>query len=370
MKILLTNFHQGCGGGHDTYIMTLSQEIAKYHEVTVAIPKTSLLAEQLKNCPGIQVFYSYFKPKLGRLFSVIREIKALRKLIREQDFDLIHVNGSGDHTYVILAILGLKRKPKIIFTKHNSLKLKWGAKFRAKHFCDTIIAVSHFTRQMYSPKLQKHIPIHVVQNGVDISYFSPILGEEAIRNRQKWQIPYNALVFGSIAGTPQYKGWWLLCEIVAKLQARINLPIYILLAGNKPPQSFIDRYVNANGIQDQVIFTGFIEDVRSIVSCFDVGFVLSYDIETISFACREMMAMAKPVIVSDYAALPENVTDEVDGWITKAKHIDDLADHVEDIVHQRYDLVQMGKRARQKAENQFSAESFLAATLQVYETIQ
>ena len=71
-------------------------------------------------------------------------------------------------------------------------------------------------------------------------------------------------------------------------------------------------------MQDRVIFVGLLDDVRPFLAALDLGFVLSSRVETISFACREMMAMGLPVVVTDVAGLPENVEDGVDGWIVPA----------------------------------------------------
>ena len=91
----------------------------------------------------------------------------------------------------------------------------------------------------------------------------------------------------------------------------------VLIAGEPPDEDPL-RYVESLGMQDRVIFVGLLDDVRPFLAALDLGFVLSSRVETISFACREMMAMGLPVVVTDVAGLPENVEDGVDGWIVPA----------------------------------------------------
>ncbi|WP_434524387.1 glycosyltransferase [Photorhabdus asymbiotica] len=70
-----------------------------------------------------------------------------------------------------------------------------------------------------------------------------------------------------------------------------------------------------------VEFTGYINDDREIINYMkntSVGFVLSTNCETISFACREMISCDLPVIVSDFGELSENIDHNVNGWSTKA----------------------------------------------------
>ena len=76
-----------------------------------------------------------------------------------------------------------------------------------------------------------------------------------------------------------------------------------------PPSAADLRRVEALGMTGAVVFTGLLRDVRPLLAAMDVGFVLSSRLETISFACREMMAAGRPVIVSDTGGLAENVTE-------------------------------------------------------------
>jgi len=47
MKILFTNYHEGYGGGHDTYISTLVLALAPEHTVALAAPETGHLYQKL-----------------------------------------------------------------------------------------------------------------------------------------------------------------------------------------------------------------------------------------------------------------------------------------------------------------------------------
>jgi L-malate glycosyltransferase len=111
---------------------------------------------------------------------------------------------------------------------------------------------------------------------------------------------------------------------------------------------------------------GFVEDVKSYIRAFDVGFVVSYAVETVSFACREMMAMGKPVIVTRYAGLPENIADGSDGWIVPPHDPPALAKTLAQILEERDALGAMGRRARAKAEREFSLHDFIDQTERVY----
>jgi glycosyltransferase involved in cell wall biosynthesis len=121
-------------------------------------------------------------------------------------------------------------------------------------------------------------------------------------------------------------------------------------------------------MKDNVIFTGFMDDVREAVSIADIGFVLSIGVETISFACREMMAMGKPVLVSDYAGLSENINHHHDGWIVQQKSTSQIQEFLQKI--KALDLNQYSDLAKQKAEKEFGLKDFFDKTIKLYRGLE
>jgi glycosyltransferase involved in cell wall biosynthesis len=100
------------------------------------------------------------------------------------------------------------------------------------------------------------------------------------------------------------------------------------------------------------------------VSIADIGFVLSIGVETISFACREMMAMGKPVLVSDYAGLSENIDNNQDGWIVKQKSTGQIQKFLQKI--DEIDLNKFSQLANKKAKQEFGLDLFISKTIKVY----
>ena len=141
-----------------------------------------------------------------------------------------------------------------------------------------------------------------------------------------------------------------------------------LLAGRPPSPASLAR-IEALGLTDQVCFAGLLDDVRPMVAAVDAGFVLSWDVETISFACREMMAMGKPVLVSDYAGLPENIEPGTDGWITPVRDVPRIAAAIQTMLSQRAALPAMGAAARRHALAEFGIERFVDHTEAVYQRL-
>jgi len=155
-------------------------------------------------------------------------------------------------------------------------------------------------------------------------------------------------------------------QAVASLPEGLRRQVAILIAG-KPPQDDELRQVEALRMTDAVVFTGLLRDARPLLSAIDVGFVLSSRVETISFACREMMAAGKPVFVSDTGGLAENVTEGSSGWIVLARSVARVAETLTEILENRILLDWMAAAARRKAVRDFSLEMFVRGTERVYD---
>ncbi|NID16323.1 glycosyltransferase [Luteibacter yeojuensis] len=367
MKLLFTNFHDGDGGGHTTYILGLARGLAARHEVHVAAPPGSRLNREARAIPGVTVLDQPFPNGLRRLRARSRARRQLAGYLRRERFDLVHVNGSADHRLLMSAARGLRPRPPVVLTKHNSKPMTGiGHAWRSRFGTDQVIAVCDFVRRQVMASPYARCRVATVFNGVDIGRFAPLAADPA--RRAGWLEPAAAgerLLIGSNAGTARYKGWMDLVEALALLARDQRARFRVVLAGGLPKADDLAR-VEALGLSAQVHFTGRLDDVRPMVAALDAGFVLSWDVETISFACREMMAMGKPVLVSDYAGLPENIRQGEDGWVVPARDREAIADALRRLLDERDALPAMGRAARRHAEAEFGMERFVDATEAVY----
>lgn len=365
MKLLYTNFHEGDGGGHTTYILALARALAARHEVHVAAPRRSRLLAEAGALPGVRTVAQAFPNGLARLPLRLWARHRLKKLLREHGFDVVHVNGSADHRLVLSAARGLKRRPKVVLTKHNSKPMTGlGHWWRARR-TDQVIAVCDYTLRQLQQSAYRRCRLRTVHNGIDVELYAPWPAELAAAQRRQWIGDPSALLLGSNAGTAAYKGWMDLVEGVALLPPELRTQVQVLIAG-KPPEAEARRRVAALGLGAQVHFTGLLADPRPMIAAIDLGFVLSYEVETISFACREMMAMGKPVLLTDYAGLPENIEVNSDGWLVPVRSPQAIADRLRQVLADRNVLVNMAWSARERALAEFGLQRFVERTETVY----
>lgn len=370
MKILYTNFHGAPGiGGHTSYILRLAEALAPRHDITVAVPPGSALDRLAPGIPGVKVVHRTFPNGLGRM---ARALKPMRELLRREKYDLVHVNGSADHRLTLLAAMGMGRnRPAVVFTKHNDIPIATlGAALRSRAGTDRVIAVCDFVAGELARTPYRRCGIATIPNGIDVDRFTPWGTEQSLASRHQWLAAgdRDTLLLGSNAGTDDYKGWIHLVRGLAQLPEPLRRRVKIVLAGSPPAQALQDEVVSL-GLAGQVAYAGRLDDVRPFLAAIDAGFVLSYRVETISFACREMMAMGKPVIVSRHGGLPENITPGADGWIVPEKDPAALAAWLREVLDGKFDLQSMGANARNKAQREFGLAPFVSRTEQVYREV-
>lgn len=364
MKILYTNFHPRNGGGHVTYIINLARALAADHEIVVATPGTSRLYRYAQNVPGVRVADMHFTTRLSSVFS---GRAALKRLIKTERFDVIHCNGSADHKQVMLATLGMARRPRVIFTKHNDHPLNsLGNTLRARLATDHVIAVSDYVRSLIEQSPYRQLPITTIRHGVDTNFFAP---PAACSEDKLHEIFFGAdwrgkLLLGSAGGTDFDKGWLDLVDAAGSLAPELKESIRILVAGDPPNEAKMAR-VRAAGMENQVVFPGLLDDVRAALASCHVGFVLSYR-EALSFACREMMAIGRPVLASNAGGLPENIKPGVDGWVVPVKDVAAIAEALKSMLADAAMVRRMGLAARETAVKTFNLHDFAQATLDVY----
>lgn len=351
MNILYTNFHSGFGGGHTTYILSLVNNTE--HNVFVACPPRSRLYKMLQSIGYERLFALTFPSKLQKLPETIKNTLTLKKIISENSIDIVHTNGSADNRMALYASWLGGKKFKVVFTKHNTLKVSGIiSKLRFNKFNDAIILVADTVAS--ASGLPDNPRFHVVEHGIDTMFWQK---KEEIKTGDKIRLVSNS-------GTTRNKGWIHLVEALELLPEDARNRFSVVLMGRQDP--FLNSVWNDVQKVCDIKYAGFLDDTRPELEEGDVGFVLSYK-EASSFATREMMSMALPVISSDFPASFNNITPET-GWITPIGDARAISGVLLDILRMPPEqLNAMKLAARQRAESVFSVSKMISDTNKVYD---
>ena len=353
MNILYTNFHRYDGGGHTTYILSLLKNSP--YNTFVACPPTSMLYVKLQEQGYKGLIPIEFPSKLKQWRRVIKSTLLLRKAIEEHSIDIMHTNGSNDNRMALYASLITRKKFKVVYTKHNTIRIKNPiSRLRMNRFNDAVIFVGDFIDYF---GLDRNYPrYHVIPNGINLEHWERKTSIET----------GHQITLISNAGASRHKGWHHMMEAIAGLTDEEKSRLTVVMLARHEEE--MEKELAEAGQICDFRFPGFLADVRPELERADIGFILSYK-EACSFACREMMAMSLPVITSDFMSLAREV-DSGCGWVTKMKDAASVRAVLRHILSMRPEEISaMKTAARRKAEANFSITGMLDATYAVYDSL-
>jgi len=118
-------------------------------------------------------------------------------------------------------------------------------------------------------------------------------------------------------------------------------------------------------VAERVVFAGRHDDVRPFLDAFDVFVHPSFE-EPFGLAITEAMAMRKPVVACDSGALPEIVSDGVDGLLVAPRSADAVAEAAGRVLSDGALALRLGGSARATVAARFVPSMQCAAAAALY----
>jgi len=164
-------------------------------------------------------------------------------------------------------------------------------------------------------------------------------------------------------------------EIIKGVRTLINAmkrlkDVELYIVGSGEALDELKKYVALSG-QDNIRFLGFKtgKELERIIDGSICVVVPSEWNETFGLTVIEAFARSKPVIVSDMGALPEIVTNSVDGFIFKSGDIEQLHDKLLWMAYHRNEAIEMGLMGYKKAINMFSSKRHYEEIMKIYKKL-
>jgi glycosyltransferase involved in cell wall biosynthesis len=306
---------------------------------------------------------TFFLARVGR-FS-LKANAALKRLVEaHRPRNLVSVN-LYPALYVVSATRWARHRPRIMGLM-NTTELRRGARWRRAFYTRVL---QHLDWTVYGCEMQRDAwlpadsPMRarssVIYNGVDVSKFSAAR-IDATGVRASYGIGENAFVVGSVGRLAPEKNQMPLIDAVADLRAK-GADVHLMLVGDGPLRSALQRRVEQRGISGAVTFTGALSDVRAALKTFDV-FVLPSLSETFSNAALEAMAMQVPVILTRTGGASEMIEHGKQGYIVDVSELPQQLPELLDRL--RLDSVlrtRMAAAAAARVQESFSWEGMVTA---------
>ena len=281
----------------------------------------------------------------------------MAEVSRAHRLDVLHVHYAVPHaTAAILAraMLPREQQPRVVTTLHGTDTTLLGhdpgyapAIRHALTCSDAITAVSEYLKRETQRVLGFDGAIEVIPN-----FFVPRpprrSGEEV---RRELGVGSEVVVVHS-SNLRRGKRIDLLLETVARVRPRDAFKL-LILAGE--PFAPFAEHVRRLGLADRVIVREKVNDIEDYLQVADIGLFTS-DAESFCLSILEAMCFGCPSVSTRVGGIPEVVEDNRSALLVPAGDVDALAGSLEALIHDETRRRALGRTARARARELFSAE--------------
>jgi len=302
MKILqVCPFSYGEVGGVSMHVKSISERLAKRHDVTVYATNPKMKYPRYEVINGVKVErFKCYSPSDAYFFSWEMLFR-----LRKTECDIVHA-----HCYHALPMhfSTLAKCSKFIVTPHfhgvghtpfreSLFRLFKPFGKRTLMKADKIIAVSDYEKSILCRWFGlKPDRVIVIPNGVDLSEFSGL---------ERQDHDYKSILY--VGYLSSFKGPQYLVEVLPKLEKNIVLEI----VGSGPLRSYLERRARELKVHDSVRFYQNLPRGELLQKYADADvFVLLSRYEAYSIVVAEALAAGTPCIVAKTSALTEWVDNE------------------------------------------------------------
>ncbi len=289
---IIQNFGRG---GAETAVVGVLKNLSEYNNIVVTLDSLNEFGDELK-------YDKYYSLDLKSYYLFPFAIKKLRKIIKENNVDLVH---SQLYWSTVLARFACPPEIPLVTSIQasisNSIEYKkkwigWLDKFSYNKRASVILGVSNNTLQDYFNYLGlKKQTSYVLYNFVDTTIFSAAPSRSSHASGD-----FKIVTVGNLK--PQKNQLFLLKAFLQLKGQGISLDIY----GDGMLKEELTKFIQDN--QLPVRLMGKINNLNKVIGNYDL-FVMPSLYEGFSLAVLEGMVMEKPMLLSDIPTFTEQCAD-------------------------------------------------------------
>jgi glycosyltransferase involved in cell wall biosynthesis len=367
MRLLYFHAHPVYGATAN-YLFTLADNVNKADfEVGILYPSFPQL-QTFKKLINVDCLVADSKCFAG---NVIRYAPSIAKEIRKFAPDIIHINDPSPLGVIAARLAGVK---KVIITYHTpTLKVKHSP----KGYLANIIADKLTDNFIFNSPQDcktgidiKNIPASkakFVAHGLDRNKYSPSPQErDYLRKsiRAKLNIPQENIVIGSVGRLATQKAQKDLVK-AAKIVCNQHKNVTFVIFGEGNLRSELESQISNNGLSEQFLLPGFVNNVVEALSTVDI-FTMSSLYEGLSYAIVEAAAMGIPIVATAVGGTGYTVADGETGFLVEPKNPEKLAEKINFLLDNPEIVKQMGEKGRTRFMKLFTLERMISETEAIY----
>ncbi len=351
-------------GGMENGIINVANGLPDHYRVSVCIfEDTELFSQKIRRSDSL--FFLLPKRDQGIDWHLVLR---LAKVLKSAEVDLVHSHNWGTFLYSVLAAK-LASIP-IVHGDHGKSARELKGDSRVKRWVksqlggrvERIVAVSE---PLAAEWLSLGVPSKRIQwilNGVDIDRFKP--RDARVECRQKFGLPEDGLLIGSVGRLDELKNFGVLVEAFAEVAKKLPNS-YLAIIGQGPQEQFLKDEVVRLGLSGRVSLLGHHADPENFLNALDI-FVLPSKFEGMSNVVLEAMASGLAVVCADLPAHRKVFEPQVEGILVSPCTADVLGHSLLELGNDPQRRQRLGTAAREKVISRFSLQRMVDDYERVY----
>jgi len=352
-------------GGGPKHVFDLVRHLSgDEFEVVVAAPRDGIFFERFRDL-GVTIV----ELPLSRLGA--RHLPLAARLVRKHGIDVVHTHGKGPGLYGRVAArwLGVPAVHTFHGIHYGSYsrtgrQLYLALERRLSRMTNAIINVSA-SQEAEGLALRLFAPGQsvVVVNGIDLDEMDRDIRESTVRRETLGLHPDDFLI-GCVSRWDPVKRFEILLQAVRRLASRLPR-LALLLVGGGGEENRIRRLVADTGLQDRVIFPGFLSNPTRVYGILDLYVATSLK-EGLPLAPLEAMAAGLAIVATDVPGHRDVVVRGETGILVPAEDSGALAEAIASLAVDPARRRKMGEAGRQRVLEHFAVSSMVEKTAEVY----
>lgn len=368
MRIIIAGqtYYPG-NNGQAIFSIRLAEGLAQVgHTVAAIVPSTNFKTTHTV-CNGVNVLSVlsvHLKALHNNVYMPVFIHKPIRRFFQTFKPDVIHIQDHYPLSRTVLKIakeLGLPIMGTNHFLPQNILRHlpipDWGANQADWLLWQTMLDVYRHLDFVTTPtetaaqilrRQNLPVPVQAVSCGVNLSRFSPHLPGNRADIFQRYHLDPQKITLLYVGRIDPEK------EIDTLIQAVYHLhrsDVQLAIVGQGNYQHTLQTLIRNLGMEDQVIFTGYLpaDDLPVLLNHIDI-FAMPSKAELQSIATLEAMASAKPILAANACALPELVEDGYNGYLFAAGNSQNASQRLAQLIDEQSRWVSMGRASLVKVQ--------------------
>jgi len=363
-NILEINVTSALGGGPEHMYSLIKKLDRNKYRVIAACPDDGPYFQRLRDL-GIEAINLPIRSlHLGILLSLVR-------IVRKFKIDLIHSHGKGAGIYS--RPLGAITRTPVIHTFHGIHYGAYNPLMRKFYFLieKFLTSVTYKTINLSKSEQREGLRLRIINkekgrviySGIDLNRFDKVKINLAWKKKELGLKGRN-IVVGNVARFNLQKGHEYLIKSIPFVLKKYPRTKF-LLVGDGELRGKMESLAEELKIKDNVIFTGYREDIPRILKVMDI-FVLSSLWEGLPIVLLEAMASKKPVVATNVVGNKEVVVDGETGFLIPSRDPKKLAEKVITLIENKPLRKKFGENGRRRAKKTYSLDRMVKETEEVY----